>query len=274
MKHVHTYGLEKAQRNLTLPDIQENKSLGKKMIQATATTGEEAAAVEAVGIDMLGLVSTKVCEARIAAPNIYTIAALEPELAVTDEEILREAFNAVMAGADQLYTIRGTRTVELLAKEGFSVHGHVGLVPRRSVTTGGLRGMGKTAEEALAILGDLRRLEDAGTVAAEVECVASEAMSEISRRTSLVTHAIGSGCGADVIFMFTEDICGDNPNPPRHAQAFSNLSPLREAVAAERSRALSAYRKAVDDGTFPGESVSINMLPGEHVKLSEALDKH
>ena len=72
---------------------------------------------------MLGLVSTRVAEARAAAPNIYTIAALEPEQLVTHEEILREAFRAMMAGADQLYTIRGPRTVEMLANEGFSVHG-------------------------------------------------------------------------------------------------------------------------------------------------------
>jgi 3-methyl-2-oxobutanoate hydroxymethyltransferase len=274
MKHIYTYGLEKTQRNLTLPDIRANKSIGKKMTQATATNGEEAAAVEAAGIDMLGLVSTKVKEARAAAPYIYTIAAIEPELAVTDDEVLREAFRAVMAGADQLYTIRGPRIVEMLAREGFSVHGHVGLVPRRSVATGGLRAMGKTADEALSILADLRRLEDAGAVAAEVECVASEAMAAISLKTSLVTHAIGSGYGADVIFMFTDDICGDNPDPPRHARAFGNMAPLRDAVAAERLHALSDYREAVDNGTFPDESESVSMSRGEHARLAELLEKY
>lgn len=243
------------------------------MTQATATNGEEAAAVEAAGIDMLGLTSERVAEARAAAPNIYTIAALEPEHSITADEILREAFRAVIAGADQLYTIRGPKIVEMLANEGFSVHGHVGLVPRKSVATGGLRTMGKIAAEALSILDDLRRLEDAGAVAAEVECVASEAMAEISRKTSLITHAIGSGVGADVIFMFTEDICGDNPDPPRHAHAFGDLLPLREAVAAERLRALSAYQEAVGNGSFPDASVSVGMMPGEHEKLAEALAK-
>ena len=92
MKNVFTYGLEKTRRNLTLPDIQANKAAGKKMTQATATNGEEAAAVEAAGIDMLGLTSARIAEARAMAPNIYTIAALEPEHLVTPEEILREAF--------------------------------------------------------------------------------------------------------------------------------------------------------------------------------------
>ncbi len=272
MKHIYTYGLEKAHRNMTLPDIRANKSAGVKMTQATATNGEEAVAVEVAGIDMLGLTSTKIAEARTRAQNIYMIAALEPEEMVTPDEILREAFRAAIAGADQLYTIRGLKIVEMLAKEGFSIHGHVGLVPRKSVTTGGLYTMGKTASEALSILDDLHRLEDAGAVAAEVECVASEAMTEISRRTSLITHSIGSGSGADVIFMFTEDICGDNANPPRHARAFGDLLSLHETVKVERLHALIEYKKAVDNAIFPDASTSVNMLPGEHIKLAEALD--
>lgn len=273
MKNVYTFGLEKTLRNLTLPDISANKAAGKKMTQATAVNGAEAAAVQAAGIDMLGLVSTRVAEARAAAPHIYTIAAIEPENAVTPEEVLREAFCALNAGADQIYTIRGPKIVEMLASEGISVQGHVGLVPRRSVRTGGLRAMGKTATEAMSILDDLRRLEDAGAVAAEVECVAAQAMAEISLRTPLITHAIGSGIGADVIFMFTEDLCGENQDPPKHARAFCDLKPLHQAVSAERLRGLLAYRKAVSDGTFPDKAVSIGMLPGEQEKLAELLDR-
>jgi hypothetical protein len=52
MKYIYTYGLEKTRRNLTLPDIQANKVAGKKMTQATATMGEEVAAVESVSVGM------------------------------------------------------------------------------------------------------------------------------------------------------------------------------------------------------------------------------
>lgn len=271
MKSIYTYGLNRAQRNLTLPDIRANKAAGVKMTQATAISGEEAAAVEAAGIDMLGLTSTRVSEARAAAPNIYTIAAIEPETAIDPEDVIREAFRAVMAGADQVYTIRSFGIVERLARDGISVQGHVGLVPRKSVHTGGLRTMGKTAPEALAILEELRRLEDAGAVAAEIECVAVEAMQQISLHTSLITHAIGSGAGADVIFMFTEDICGESQAPPRHAQAFCDLKPLHNAVAEERLRGLQAYKNAVFEGKFPDSSVSVPMLDGEADRLAEAL---
>lgn len=271
MREIYTYGLQKAFRNLTLSEIRANKSNGIKMTQATAINGEEASAVEAAGIDMLGLTSWRVKEARAAAPHIYMIAAIEPEIAIDPEDVIREAFRAVMAGADQIYTIRSLDIVERLAKEGISVHGHVGLVPRKSVRNGGLRAFGKTAEEALAILDDLRRLEDAGAVAAEVECVAAEAMEQINQHTGLITHAIGSGAGADVIFMFTEDICGESDAPPRHARTFCDLKPLHAAVAEERLRGLKAYKHAVDQGQFPDIQASISMTPEEHERLSEAL---
>jgi 3-methyl-2-oxobutanoate hydroxymethyltransferase len=273
MRSLFTYGLDLQRRNLTLPDILANKAKGIKMTQATAVNGEEAAAVESAGIDMLGLTSDLVGVARAAAPNIYLIAAIDPELAIDEDDVVREAFRSMMAGADQIYTIRNLDIVERLAKEGFSVHGHVGLVPRKSIRTGGLRTLGKTADEAVSILDDLKRLEDAGAVAAEVECVADEAMAQISQHTNLITHAIGSGAGADVIFMFTPDICGEGEKPPRHAKAFVDLKPFHKAVTDERIRGLRAYKDAVANGSFPNEDVVIHMKDGESHKLAEALAK-
>jgi len=273
MKQIFTFGLHRTQRNLTLPDILANKANGIKMTQATASNGDEAAAVQAAGIDMVGLTSDLVEEVRAAAPYIYLIAAIDAEVAITDDEVLKEAYRCVIAGADHIYTMRSPKTVEMLSREDISVHGHVGLVPRKSVRTGGLRALGKTADEAISILEDIKRLESAGAVSVEVECVAHEAMAMITKHTSLVTHAIGSGANADVIFMFTEDICGELEKPPRHAKAFCDLKPLKAALQDERIRGLGAYKAAVSSGQFPTEDISISMTKGEQEKLAEALDK-
>ena len=90
-------------------------------------------------------------------------------------------------------------------------------MPRLSTQIGGLRAYGRTADEAMKLAEDLRRLEDAGAYAVELECVADEAIAEISPRTGLITHSIGSGGAADVIFLFQDDACGDTIDPPRHA---------------------------------------------------------
>jgi 3-methyl-2-oxobutanoate hydroxymethyltransferase len=272
MKSIYTFGGKPAQRNLTLADLRQAKAMGRKLVQANAMELAEAAAVGSAGIDIMSVSSLLYEEARAAAPHIYTIATIGASHLVTTDDVLREAFRVAIAGADAIYTIRSLKIVEMLVREGLSVQGHVGLVPRKSIATGGLRGMGKTAAEALAILADIRRLEEAGAVAVEVECVASQAMIELSRHTSLITHSIGSGSGGDVVFLFTADVCGDTPAPARHARAFGDVLSLRRAMAAERERALTAFAAAVRDGSFPHEAVNIGMSPAERDRLSEALD--
>lgn len=275
MTAIYTFGGQPAQRNVTLADLRAAKAEGRKLTQANATRdiAEEATAVASAGIDILSVTSTRYDEARAAAPEIYTIATIGAPHLVTPDEVLREAFRVATAGADCIYTIRGLAIVEMLAREGLSVQGHAGLVPRKSIATGGLRAMGRTADEAMAILQDVRRLEEAGAVAVELECVAEEAAAAISARTPLITHGIGSGRGTDVIFLFTADICGDALRPPRHAKAFGSLRPLRVALDTERRRALTAFAAAVRDHDFPDAATCISMPQAEQDRLAEVLDR-
>ncbi|MDP3262012.1 MAG: 3-methyl-2-oxobutanoate hydroxymethyltransferase [Tabrizicola sp.] len=275
MTPIYTFGGQPARRNLTLLDLRHAKAEGRKLTQANATRdiAEEAAAVAAAGIDILSVTSLRYDEARAAAPDQYIIATIGAPHLVTPDEVLREAFRVATAGADCIYTIRSLKIIEMLAREGLSIQGHAGLVPRKSIATGGLRAMGRTADEALSILHDVRRLEDAGAVAVELECVAKEAAAAITARTPLITHGIGSGQNTDVIFLFTADICGDTPALPRHAKPFGDLKPLRVALDTERRRALSSYAKAVRAHSFPDHATTATMPPEEHAKLAEALDR-
>ena len=273
MTPIYTFGGHPAWRHLTLRDLRLAKAEGRKLTQANATRdiADEAAAVAASGIDLLSVTSLRYDEARAAAPDQYIIATIGAPHLVTPDEVLREAFRVATAGADCIYTIRSLKIIEMLAREGLSVQGHAGLIPRKSIATGGLRAMGRTADEALAILHDVRRLEEAGAIAVELECVAEEAAVAISARTNLITHGIGSGTGTDVIFLFTSDICGDTPKLPRHAKAFGDLPSFRKTLDTERRRALSAYAKAVRTHSFPDPTTTTTMPPKEREKLAEAL---
>lgn len=167
----------------------------------------------------------------------------------------------------------GWGTIERIAREGISVQGHTGLFPARSTQFGGLRTIGKTAEEALGLLQDFRRLEEAGAYSAEVECVAEEALTEIKKHSNLVLVTIGAGSSGDIILSYMSDLCGDTDNPPRHAKAFGDVGSIRKQLAAERSKALSGYRTAVMDGSFPDAATSVSMPSAELEKLKEGLDK-
>ena len=272
LKNIYDYGGNPAKRHLTIADIIALKGK-RKMTMTAADSPEEAAICEQVGIDVITVCDRDIVEIRDAAPHIFVTAQLAMTYYQTPDDILRAALTAVDAGADMLYTMRGFGVVEILVKEGMSVMGHVGLVPRRSTQIGGLRAVGKTADEAMLILEQCRRYEDAGACWVEFECVASEALKEISKHTSLITHSIGAGPSADIIFLFMEDICGDNPNQPRHARAFGDLLSIRKQLSEERFRAVSAYKSAVENGSYPGTSHSIVMPAPELEKLREVLDK-
>ena len=273
LKRIYTYGGRPARRNFTVADMIALKDK-TKLCQTCPATEEEAAACAEAGIDVLNTSDADLPAVRAGAPETFTIADLPMTAHLTPDDILRAAVRAGEAGADAVYTPRSLRTVEMLAKEGLAVQGHLGLVPRLSTQRGGLRIVGKTASEAIELAEDFRRLEDAGAYAAEVECVATEALAEIGARSRLVTHSIGAGSAGDVIFMFLVDICGESERPPGHARAFADLRSIRAQLADERRRALGAYRAAVMDSSYPDAATAVPMLPDERDKLREALEAH
>ena len=273
MKNIYTYGGQPAQRDLTVGCLFKNKAAGRRMTQVTAFDAEEAAAAASQQIDTLTIDCGTISEIRAAAPHIFITAAQYMRQYVTEDEALGGAIDTMAKGADAIYSPRGLRTIERIAHEGISVQGHTGLFPARATQFGGLRTIGKTAEEALGLMQDFRRLEDAGAYSCEVECVAEEALAEIVKHSRLITVTIGAGSSGDIILSYMSDLCGDAETPPRHAQAFGDVLSIRKALAAERLRALAGYRAAVMDGSFPNAATSVSMPPAELEKLREGLDK-
>ncbi len=273
MKQIYTYGGELAQRLLTVGCLLDNKAVGQRMTQVTAFDAEEASAAAEQKIDTITIDCANVSEIRAAAPHIFITAAQTMRRYVTEDEALSGAIDALVDGADAVYSPRGLSTIERIAREGISVQGHTGLFPARATQFGGLRTVGKTADEALSLMQDFRRLEEAGAYCCEVECVAEEALTEIMKHSKLLTVTIGAGSSGDVILSYMADLCGDTENPPRHAKAFGDLRSIRQKMAAERNRSLAAYRAAVMDRSFPDAATSVSMPSAELEKLQEGLDK-
>ena len=274
MKRIYTFGHEQVERNITVGDILENKENNKKMTQVTAANQEEASIVAQQNIDMIITGSDWYEDVRKGAPNTFITAALFAGRFITNEEILRGAFDVMMKGADSVLTPRSFDVVEMLAKEGMQVQGHVGMVPSMATKYGGIRTVGKTAKEALSILKDMKRLEDAGAFGAEVECVAEDALNEIKKHTSLVINSLGSGSGGDVMFLFFEDICGETSGikMPRHAKSWGNGQEIKNKLSKERSKAIKGFKDDVSAGKFPNSDHTVEMLPGEKDVLLERLD--
>ena len=274
MKRIYTFGHEQVERNITVGDMLKNKQKNIKMTQVTAGNAEEAEIIANQDIDMIITGSDWYEDVRRGAPNTFITAALFAGRFITNEEILRGAFQVMMKGADSVLTPRSFDVVEMLAKEGMQVQGHVGMVPSMATKYGGIRTVGKTADEALNVLKDMKRLENAGAFGAEVECVAEDALIELKKHTSLVLNSLGSGTGGDVMFLFFEDICGETNGikMPRHAKSWGNGKSIKEELNKERAKAIKGFKTEVENMTYPDSDHVVEMLPGEKDILLEKLD--
>ena len=249
-KPIYTWDAEPSRRILTAADIRACKG-NKKLTQTTANTVEEASAAADSEIDMLICGASNVSLVRQGAPYNFLTAALTIPDYPTDDDILCGALKALQNGADSVMTARRLAVVEMLAREDLPVMGHLGLVPRKSTWRGGLRAVGRTASEALELMQDFRDLENAGAFSVEAEVIPADVLAVISSQKSLITVSLVSGPGGDVMYLFQNNICGENPLP-RHARAFGDLAAVAAQMATERRAALSAFRVACMEESFPG----------------------
>ena len=268
------YGL----RNHTVKDIRDLKG-ARQLVETLPFIPEEAAAAEEAGIDTMKVrydpdAPASTIALRQAAPHTFMSFAMPLTRAASKTEALRMAFGAMEAGADAIMCQWSLSFITTLAEAGIPVQGHVGLVPRKSTWTGGLRAVGKTVDEALQIYQDIKDHENAGAWAVECEVIAAPVMTELSKRTSLITASIGSGPGGDIQFLFAQDLLGDgNPPFPRHGKQYCNLYEMRQTMQEMRIAAFKEYSEEVRSGAFPGPEHTVNVGQDVVDGFLEAIDK-
>lgn len=271
MPRILDYTGQDVTRTVTVASIVAQKSRQTPLVQVTAGTADEAAAAEAAGIDMLVCLSDSVPEVRQGSSRLFVTAAIDFSGAVSDDDLLGTAYEALTSGADAVITARRLQAVERIADEDIPVMGHLGFVPKKSTLYGGVRAVGKTAAEATRLWDQFRRLEDAGAFAVECELIPERVMREIDARTKMATISLGSGRHADVVFLFMSDICGESARTPRHARAYGDIPALQAKVREARVDALAAYRTDVLEGRYPADAEVAGIDDGEFAAFVDAL---
>ena len=254
MARILDYNGQSVERTVTVASIRSHRGSGKLLTQVTASTPDEAAAAEVAGIEMVVCISDSVPMVREGSSKLFVTAAIDFSGAISDDDLLGTAYAALKSGADAVITSRRFESLRRIAEEDIPVMGHLGFIPKKSTLYGGVRAVGKTADEASKLWDDFRRLEDAGAFAVEAELIPERVMSEINKRTGLITISLGSGRDADVMFLFTSDICGESEHIPRHARTYGDLPALHAKVRDARVAALSAYRSDVLAGQYPRDA--------------------
>ncbi len=276
MKRIYDFSRSPSARNYTVADLQALKGSDRKLSMSNPKDAVEVQACIDAGIDLLVVWDSQIEEVRRVAPHHFMGVGSTWSQFGPSSEILDHAFDMMRKGGDMYYTLRSYEVMEMLAKEGIPVQSHIGLIPTFSHWSGGLRGWGRSADEAMEIYRTLKRMEEVGVFAVEAECIAEEVLEAVNDKTSIVTFSLGSGNAGDVIMLFVADICGEpseEDNPPKHAYAFGDLGRLHKQMYEERVTALKAFHNEVTAKNFPYPETNISMHPNEKEKFLEALDK-
>ena len=156
----------------------------------------------------------------------------------------------LMAAGAQMVKIEGgawlAPTIEFLSRRGIPVCGHLGLQPQSVHRYGGYKAQGKSEESARELRDDAARMVDAGIELLVLEMVPATLAKTVTAELAVPTIGIGAGpaCSGQVLVLY--DMLGIYPGkPPRFVRNFMNGNSDIEA-------AVTAYVRAVKDGSFPG----------------------
>tara|TARA_Y100001934_G_scaffold1115_1_gene1451 strand:+ start:1085 stop:1939 length:855 start_codon:yes stop_codon:yes gene_type:complete len=277
-KKVFSMTGELGLRNYTVKDIIDLKG-DRQLTQTLPFTQNEAKAAEDAGIDLMNtrfnyVKQETAIEIRNSASKTF-MSFVIPLLSVpTKDDALKHSYKAMELGADGIIFQGSLNHIEALSNAGIPVQGHIGLVPRKSTWTGGIKAVGKTLDEAKALFQNLKDLESAGAWAVECEVIPSRLMKELSSRTSLVTISIGSGNGCDVQFLFADDILGASEGPfPRHSKQYCNLFKEAQRIQKIRVNAFKDFIDEVNTDIFPSNNFEVEVTEEFVDRFCNYLDK-
>lgn len=143
--------------------------------------------------------------------------------------------------------------IEAIVKASIPVCAHIGLTPQSIHAFGGFKVQGKGEEAARKLIEEAQAVEEAGAFAVVLECV-PEALAElISKKISIPTIGIGAGAGCDGQVLVYQDMLGMYADlAPKFVKVFAN-------VGGEMKKGFAAYKKEVQDGTFPAKEHTFKM---------------
>src|SRR4051812_22331601 len=224
---------------VTVEDIAQLKDVGRPIVMVTVYDYPSARAAERAGVDIalvgdsagmtvLGHVSTR----DVTMDEMLTLTraarrGLERPLMIgdmpfgtyedSDAVAVRSARMFVDAGCDAV-KIEGAgpivSRVRAIVAAGIPVMGHVGLTPQGVKNKEEYRARGRTADEAVSILGDAVALQEAGVFSMVLEAVASPVGDALMQRISVPVIGIGAGPSTDGQVLVYNDLVGLTENRP------------------------------------------------------------
>ena len=247
-----------ARPNLTLTDFRRMAEAGEKIVMVTAYDAVTARIADAAGVDVLlvgdsvgnvclGFENTLPVSMAMMAHHLEAVARTRPRaLLLVDmpylsyhlglSESLRNAGSFLQKGAQGVKLEGGAKRVPVvraLVDAEIPVMGHLGLTPQSFHKMGGYRVQGREGREAVELLEDALRLQDAGCFSLVLEGVPAELAARITEALTIPTIGIGAGAACSGQVLVFHDIVGlCNATPPKFVRTYLNgFESLRLALA-------------------------------------------
>lgn len=261
---------------MTVRDFLQSK--GKRQLAQVYTTDPvQAAACEEAGLEILVTpAAADLPGIRRAAPGVFLIAGVDHAVASrSDADAIRVGHDALSAGADAAYCgSHNLDRIKAMADARIPVIGHVGLVPYRNTWYGGMRAVGKTADEAMDVYDRTKGYEEAGAIAVEMEVVPHQVATIITQRTRMIVISMGSGSGCDGQYLFAEDILGTHrKHYPRHAKQYRDLYTEYQRIQGEMRDAFAQFKGEVESGAYPEAAHAVEAPAAELAEFERMLDQ-
>jgi 3-methyl-2-oxobutanoate hydroxymethyltransferase len=260
---------------VTLPQVHTWHHEGRKLVMVTAYDAPTARIADAAGVDIilvgdsvgnvcLGFENTLPVSMAMMNHHFEAVARTQPRaLLVADmpylsfhlntEDTLRNAGGFLQRGAQAVKLEGGAKRlpmVRALVDAEIPVMGHLGLTPQSVNPMGGFKVQGRHKAEALGLLDDAQRLQDAGCFSMVLEGIPADLAAKVTETVEIPTIGIGAGphCSGQVLVF--HDVLGLLPGTSpkfvrRYAQGFESL---RDA--------LTLWASDVREGEFPDSKES------------------
>ncbi len=263
------------QRGMTEPPVnvstlRQMKADGEKIACLTAYDASFGLLVDAAGVDLvlvgdsLGMViqghDTTVpvtvndiiyhCKSVARGVRRAFLVADMPFMSYTNpEQALDNAVMLMQEGGAMMIKLEGGASqieiVEHLARHDIPVCAHIGLKPQSVHKIGGFKVQGREPDKAKEMIDSSKRLQDAGADIVLTECVPNELGDAITKALSVPVIGIGAGPTVDGQILVLYDMLDiTKGKTPRFVRNFmlGHDAPID---------AISAYVKAVKDGSYP-----------------------
>lgn len=266
---------------VTVPLLQRWRGEGRRLVVTTAYDSATARIADpvvdvilvgdSVGNVCLGFDNTLPVSMAMMNHHLEAVARTRPRaLLVADmpflsfhlgiEDTIRNAGGFLKRGAAAVKLEGGTKRLDMvraLVDCEIPVMGHLGLTPQSVNVMGGFKVQGRNADDALRLLDDALRLQEAGCFALVLEGVPAELAARATEALTIPTIGIGAGPACSGQVLVFHDVLGLlEGRRPKFVRAYADGFQLLQD-------ALSRWAEDVRSGSFPG--------PEESYSLPEAL---